>query len=144
MNKKLLVSIGLIFLILPLAGCLQKGVQRDMIMRTFTFTETDPEVVKTGIDVEWAQIYGNFNSNDDSVTAWQYYNFNDQGIAPDEVANDGKWTCRVNVLEGKTLYLFKIGGTKDGDSDDDEIFDPNNPEKYEDIEEDEWSVLYIQ
>lgn len=143
MNKKLIIILLILLTVFPLSGCLQKGVQRDLIERTFTFSENDEEVTKTGIDIEWAQIYGNFNNEDTSIEAWHYYNFNDQGIAPDEVANDGKWTCKVNVFEGRTLYLFKVGGTKGSYTDDDEIFDPNNPEKYEDINEDEWSVLYV-
>lgn len=130
---------------LLLTGCLQKGVQRNMVDRIFTFKESDKAVTDTGIKVEWAQIYGDFNQDGTSVQDWHFYHFNDEGIDPDEAAHDGKWTTRVAVFEGRTYYKFKIGGTKDGAKKDSTIFDPNNPEKFKDVIKDkEWSVLYLK
>lgn len=129
---------------LLLTGCLQKGVQRNMVDRIFTFKESDKLVTDTGIKVEWAQIYGDFNQQGTSVQDWHFYHFNDEGIDPDEVAHDGKWTAKTAVFEGHTYYKFKIGGTKDGASKNSNIFDPNNPEKYKDVTGSEWSVLYLK
>ncbi|PKK91511.1 MAG: hypothetical protein CVV64_07075 [Candidatus Wallbacteria bacterium HGW-Wallbacteria-1] len=147
LEKGFRIVAGILLLVLTAitgSGCLQKGVQKNMEDRIFTFSEEDADVKSSNIKIEWAQVYGNFNEYSTSIESWHFYNFNDLGIDPDQTARDGRWTARVAVREGVVLYKFKLGGTKDGKSSDTTIFDPNNPEKAKDISNKEWSALYLQ